>query len=206
MFEQLVAVLSSFVLNTIESWGYFGIFILMTLEGSFVPIPSEVIMPFSGYLASQGVFSIWNIALIGALGNIVGTIFTYLVARYLGLPFLYKYGKFVLVRQSDIDMAHRLFERHGILIIFISRLLPGIRGFVPIPAGIAKMRLLPFVFYVFVGSYIWSLFLAYIGYFAGENWDFLGPYFHRFDVVAFLIVLAFVGWIIYRRFLKRMIK
>lgn len=196
---EILHSLSSLIISTVDSAGYWGIFVLMALEGSFIPVPSEIILPFSGFLASEGRFSIWMIAFVGAVGNIIGTLFTYAVARYLGLPFLYKYGKYVLLTRGDIVMAQRLFTKFGVPIIFISRLLPGVRGFVPIPAGIAKMNLVPFVIYVFVGSFLWSLFLTYIGFLLGEHWEAMRPYVER-PALA-LLALAAVGllWWLWRR-------
>ena len=183
-------------ISLIEATGYLGIFVLMNIEGSFILLPSEIVMPFSGYLVSQGVFSIWLVALAGALGNIVGTLFSYGIARYLGLPFLQKYGKYILVAQDDIERAFYLFKKYGAPIIFITRLMPGIRGFVAIPAGIAKMSLVQFIIYVFVGSYLWSLFLAYIGYLAGENWESISEYVGKFS--TFFVILGavvFIWWL-----------
>jgi len=148
--------ISHTIISLIETGGYAGIAFLMALEGSFVPVPSEIILPFSGYLVAQGKLSLLTVALVGAVGNIIGTLITYFIARYAGLPFFYRYGKYVMITSHDIDSARRLFERRGVHIIFISRLIPGIRGFVPIAAGVAKMPLVPFAIYVFVGSFLYS--------------------------------------------------
>jgi membrane protein DedA with SNARE-associated domain len=196
----ILDVLTNFITGAIESGGYLGIFVLMALEGSFIPVPSEIILPFSGFLASQGHFSVWIVAFIGAVGNIVGTLFTYGIARYVGLPFLYKYGKYVLVTHHDIETAQRLFEKYGIAIIFITRLIPGIRGFLPIPAGVAKMKVLPFVVFVFIGSFLWSLFLTYVGVVIGENWETFGRYAHEVGTVLVLLMFIIVGWWLNRQF------
>jgi len=189
------------IISIIEVSGYFGIAFLMALEGSFIPVPSEIILPFSGYLVHTGRFSLFAVAFWGAVGNIIGTSFTYVVARYVGLNFLYKYGKYFLVTKKDIEDASRLFNRHGVKIIFISRLIPGIRGFIPIPAGIARMKFVPFVAYVFTGSFIYSLALTYVGVVTGENWDMLAPYFKKFNwVIVLLFVLGVVWWV--RRYIK----
>ncbi len=190
---------TSFILQVIESAGYPGILFLMALEGSFIPLPSEIILPFSGFLASEGRFSLWMIALVGAVGNIVGTLFSYTIARYLGLPFLYKYGKYVLVTREDIDRAHALFIRFGTLFIFISRLLPGIRGFIPIPAGIAKMNLIPFVTYVFLGSLFYSFALAYVGFLLGEHWNVVGPYLQRISGALLIVAAGAIAWWVWYR-------
>lgn len=194
--ESILAWLTLQIINFIETFGYLGVAVLMALEGSFVPIPSEIILPFSGYLVYIGKFSLFTVAFVGAVGNIIGTVFTYTISRYLGSEFLYKYGKYVLVTPKDINSASELFEKYGVKIIFISRLIPGIRGFVPIPAGIAKMKFAKFIIYVFTGSFIYSLFLTYIGVLAGENWSFLEPYFRKFDWVIVVVgFIAIIWWI-----------
>ena len=194
--EFVLEQLSSLIISFIDETGYVGIFVLMALEGSFIPVPSEIILPFSGYLVFEGRFSLLMVAFVGALGNIVGTLFTYSISRYVGLSFLHKYGKYVLVTRGDIDLAQRLFEKYGAPIIFVTRLIPGIRGFIAIPAGVARMKIVPFVAYVFTGSFIYSLALTYLGVIAGKNWDTLGPYFRKFDwVVVVLLVVGVVWWI-----------
>lgn len=199
--SNIVGSIGAWIISVIETSGYLGIGFLMALEGSFIPVPSEIILPFSGYLVHLGKFSLVAVAFWGAVGNIIGTTFTYFVARYIGIGFLYKYGKYFLVTKKDIGDASRLFEKHGVKIIFISRLIPGIRGFIPIPAGIAKMKFIPFVVYVFVGSFIYSLALTYVGVLAGENWDVLAPYFRRFNwIIIVLFVVGAVWWI--RRYVR----
>ena len=195
----IIEYITSFIVSVVDQMGYPGIFLLMALEGSFIPIPSEIILPFSGFLASEGRFSIWMIALVGAIGNIIGTLFTYTVARYLGLPFLYKYGKYALLTRKDIERAHWFFVRFGVPVIFISRLLPGVRGFIPIPAGIAKMNLVPFVLYVFVGSFFYSLALTYVGFLLGAHWDAVGPFLNQFaGLLLAIAVMGMVWWLWHR--------
>lgn len=200
---DIISDIAGFVVSFIEATGYVGIAVLMALEGSFIPIPSEIILPFSGYLVSQGKLSLINVALVGAVGNIIGTLFTYFIARYLGLPFFYRWGKYVMITRRDIELATRMFHRWGVAIIFVSRLLPGVRGFVPIPAGIAKMRLVPFALYVFTGSFLYSLALTYIGVLLGKNWVHLEVYFRQYNwLLVALGVSGFVWWV--RRYVKHM--
>lgn len=198
MTDGLLAAVAEFVVSVIDQSGYLGIFALMALEGSFLPIPSEIILPFSGYLVAQGRFDLWIVALMGALSNIAGTLFTYWISRTLGRAFLERWGKYVLVTKGDIDAAHRLFAKYGSPIIFFSRLLPAVRGFVPIPAGVAKMSLAPFILYVFVGSFLWSLFLTYLGVLVGENWRELKGYFLAVDWVILVLVVALGVWWVWR--------
>jgi len=199
--HTFIEILSTFIIGTIDTMGYWGVGILMALEGSFFPIPSEIILPFSGYLVYLGRFSLLTVAFVAAVGNIVGTVFTYVISRHFGLPFLYKYGKYFLITRKDINNSHELFKKHGAKFIFISRLIPGIRGFIPIPAGIAKMNFIKFIIYVFTSSFIFSLFLTYLGVVAGANWDLIGPYFRKFDwVLVVLVLLGLVWWI--RRYVR----
>lgn len=190
--------IAGFIVSFIEATGYVGIAFLMALEGSFIPIPSEIILPFAGYLVSQGKLSLVHVALVGAVGNIIGTIFTYFIARYIGLPFFYRWGKYVMITRRDIELATRLFHRWGVAIIFVSRLLPGVRGFVPIPAGIAKMRLIPFVIYVFTGSFLYSLALTYIGVLLGENWVHLEVYFRQYNWLLVALGVLGLSWWVWR--------
>jgi len=175
MIDVVVGSVTSFIITVIDTAGYPGIFLLMAIEGSFIVLPSEIILPFAGFLASEGRFSIIGIAFVGALGNIAGTLFSYSVARYVGLPFLYRFGKYVLVTRHDIDLAQRLFTKYGVAILFASRLIPGIRGFIPIPAGIAKNETYSFCCIcvcrfscLFICSYIyWFCYWRKLGY----NWS-----------------------------------
>lgn len=196
MLQALIVATTSWVIGIIEQGGYAGIFILMALEGSFLPVPSEIILTFSGYLVSQGTFSLLLVATTGALGNVTGTLITYAVGRYLGLPFLYRYGKYFLITRGDIDKAHTLFEKYGTSIIFVSRLIPGARGYIPIGAGIARMKIVPFVVTVFVGSFLYSLALTYIGVMLGERWETVGPYLQQWSgILLFALLLGLVWWV-----------
>lgn len=199
MLEAIIVAITSWVIGIIEQGGYAGIFILMTLEGSFLPVPSEIILTFSGYLVSQGKFSLLLVATMGALGNVTGTLITYAAGRYLGLPFLYRYGRYFLITRGDIDKAHTLFEKYGTRIIFVSRLMPGARGYIPIGAGIARMKIVPFVVTVFVGSFLYSLALTYIGVILGEHWEAVGPYIKQWSGLLLLALLVVALWWIWRR-------
>jgi len=196
MIEGIIAATIVGVTNIINQAGYAGIFILMALEGSFLPVPSEIILTFSGYLVSQGKFSLLLVAATGALGNVAGTLLTYAVGRYLGLPFVYRYGKYMLITRNDIDKAHQLFEKYGTTIIFVSRLMPGVRGYIPIGAGIARMKIIPFVAAVLIGSFLYSLALTYIGVLLGEHWEVVGPHLQQWSgILLFALVLGLVWWI-----------
>ncbi len=188
--------MSGFVLSTIQAGGYAGVAGLMAIESACIPLPSELIMPFAGFLASQGRFNLWALGVVGALGCVVGSIPAYYLGLYGGRPLIEKYGKWVLLSHHDLDLADRLFQKHGEPVVFFARLLPVVRTFIAFPAGVSKMNMRRFVIYTFVGSFPWCLGLAYLGMKLGENWEALGKYFHRFDAaIGALIALAIVLYV-----------
>ena len=199
MVARIIEIFSGFIVGIISTLGYPGVVLLMGIESACIPLPSEIIMPFSGYLVYTGRFSLWAVSVAGAIGCVVGSIVAYWAGMYGGRPFIEKYGRYVLISQHDLDLADRWFARRGELIVFTSRLLPVIRTFIAFPAGVAKMNLTRFVAYTFLGSLPWCLALAYAGQKLGEQWDkndTLKTWFHRFDFVIGIIgVLAAVWWV-----------
>ena len=175
----------------------------MTLESACIPIPSEVTMPFAGYLVSAGRFSLWQVALWGTVGNLAGSLLAYWLGFAGGRRLIEKYGKYILISQDDLEIADRWFKKYGTISVFFSRLLPIVRTFISFPAGIARMDLKKFVIYTVAGSIPWSLALAYLGVMAGENWDYLKVYFHKFDLVIGILFLAGIIWWVSRHFSKR---
>lgn len=201
MIAKIIAVLSSFIIATISALGYWGIVLLMAIESACIPLPSEIIMPFSGYLVSRGEMNLWWVAIAGAFGCVVGSIVAYYVGMYGGRPFIEKYGRYVLVSRHDLDLADRWFAKYGEAIVFISRLLPAVRTFIAFPAGVARMNMTRFIIYTFAGSLPWCLGLAYVGQKLGEQWDKderLKTWFHRFDFVIGIVGVIFVAWWIWR--------
>ncbi len=198
MVEKIITLLAGFIIGTISRLGYGGIVLLMAIESACIPLPSEIIMPFSGYLVSTGEMNLWLVGLAGAVGCVIGSLVAYYAGAWGGRPLVEKYGKYVLISHHDLDLADRWFQRHGDITIFIGRLLPVIRTFIALPAGIARMDLWRFNLYTFVGSFIWSLGLAWIGMKLGEHWNTLGVYFHRFDAAIGVILLAGVIWYVRR--------
>jgi len=203
MIEKIITLLAGFIIGTISRLGYGGIVLLMAIESACIPLPSEIIMPFSGYLVSTGEMNLWLVGLAGAIGCVLGSIVAYYAGAWGGRPFIEKYGKYILISHHDLDLADRWFRRHGDITIFVGRLLPVIRTFIAFPAGVAHMNLWRFNLYTFVGSYIWSLGLAWIGMKLGEHWNTLGVYFHRFDAAIGVILLIAVVWYV-RRHLQHM--
>ncbi|HBF12866.1 MAG TPA: alkaline phosphatase [Deltaproteobacteria bacterium] len=194
MIEKIISVLATFIIAVISGMGYWGIFLSMAIESACIPLPSEIIMPFSGYLVSIGQFTLHGVAFAGALGCVFGSIVAYYAGLWLGRDFLMKYGKYILVSPRDIQWADCWFLKYGGWAIFFSRLLPVIRTFISFPAGVVRMKMVPFVVYTFIGSYPWCYGLAWVGKKMGDNWNTLGPYFHKFDFVIGILLLIGVGF------------
>jgi membrane protein DedA with SNARE-associated domain len=205
MLEKLIILLASWIIGIISTLGYGGIVLLMGIESACIPLPSEIIMPFSGYLVFKGELTLWGVALAGAVGCVVGSIPAYYLGAYGGRLLVEKYGKWVLISHHDLHLADRAFEKYGEIIIFIGRLLPAVRTFIAFPAGISRMNMPRFIAYTFVGSLIWCWLLAYAGMKMGENWVSLKVYFHEFHTVLIVIAVVFVAWYIKRhiRLLRR---
>jgi membrane protein DedA with SNARE-associated domain len=201
MIEHILGLLSVFIIGTITAMGYSGVALLMAIESACIPLPSEVILPFSGYLVAIGTFNIWIVALMGAIGCVLGSIVAYYAGAWGGRAWIEKYGKYVLIAHHDLDMADRWFSKHGDITVFAARLLPVIRTFIAFPAGVARMRMSTFIVYTFIGSYIWSLVLTWVGMKLGQNWESLKVYFHKFDLVIAIVLIAGAVWYV-RRHLK----
>ncbi len=205
MIADLIEILSRFIIDTISSLGYWGIVWLMAIESACVPLPSEIIMPFSGYLVLSGRFNLCIAGLMGALGCVLGSAAAYVAGRLGGRPWIEKYGRYVLISHHDVELADQWFNRYGELAIFFSRLLPVVRTFISLPAGIARMPFWRFILYTFLGSLPWCVGLAYLGLELGNNWSSLRYYFHKFDLVIGAIGVLGVIWYVRRhlRHLKR---
>jgi membrane protein DedA with SNARE-associated domain len=201
MIAKIITILSALIIATISTLGYSGIVLLMAIESACIPLPSEIIMPFSGYLVSTGELNLWGVAVAGAVGCVLGSLIAYWVGMYGGRPFIEKYGRYILLSRHDLDIADRWFAKHGEIIVFVSRLLPAIRTFIAFPAGVARMNLPRFVIYTFAGSLPWCLALAYVGQKLGEQWDkndTLKTWFHRFDFLIGIAGALFIIWWVWR--------
>jgi len=201
MIAKIITILSGFIVATISTLGYSGIVLLMAIESACIPLPSEIIMPFSGYLVSTGEMNLWGVAVAGAVGCVLGSLVAYWVGMFGGRPFIEKYGRYILLSRHDLDIADRWFAKHGEIIVFVSRLLPAIRTFIAFPAGVARMNLPRFVIYTFAGSLPWCLGLAYVGQKLGEQWDkddTLKTWFHRFDFLIGIAGALFIIWWVWR--------
>lgn len=196
----MVELLAHYIISLIEATNYIGIFILMFLESALIPIPSEITMPFGGFLAAQGKLNFWGVVIAGTIANLAGSLLAYYVGYVLEetilIGLIKKYGKLLLITVDDYNKAYKWFTKYGDKIIFISRLLPAVRTVISLPAGVFKMNMKKFVVYTTVGCFIWSVFLTYIGYALGENWNSLEIYFRQFQIIiAVLFVLTVVFYI-----------
>src|SRR5580698_5830627 len=193
MIDQVISALASWIV---------GVVLLMAIESACIPLPSEVIMPFAGYLVSIGKFSLIGAATAGALGCNVGSTVAYYVAAIGGRPVLDRWGKYVLINSAELERTDRFFARYGSATVFFGRLLPVVRTFIAFPAGLARMPILKFQIYTFVGSWPWCFALAYIGYLLGARWDSV-PSFrkrcHEFDAVVAAALVAGFAWFIWSR-------
>ncbi|RSU50915.1 DedA family protein [Sphingomonas sp. S-NIH.Pt15_0812] len=203
--SNLVATLAGWIVAAIAATGYFGIIGLMALESACIPLPSEIIMPFSGYLVSTGRLDLWLVAIAGAVGCNLGSALAYEAGLHGGRPMVERYGRWLLLTSEDLDRSERFFERFGGAAVLIGRMLPGIRSFIALPAGIAQMPLLRFHLYTFIGSLPWCLGLAYAGQVLGSRWKTdprLSGLFHKIDLVLLGAIVLAAIWFVWRR-LKR---
>ncbi len=185
------------LLQFMEDFGYTAMFLIMVLENANVPIPSEIVLGFSGYLVSQSVFSFWPAVIVGTLAGVAGSILSYWLGMYGGRPFLRRYGKYFFFSETKFHAAETLFLRYGGIAVFTGRLLPGIRTFISFPAGVARYPMGKFIFYTALGTVPWTVLLIWLGNLLGAHWEDIIAYNHDFTLAigaAFLMGLAVFGW------------
>jgi len=200
MIVAIFAKIADFIIGTISASGYSGIAILMAVESACIPLPSEIIMPFAGFLTLSGkLYFLW-VVLAGAAGNLVGSIIAYFIGVFGGRPFIEKYGKHVLLGKDELDRSEKFFNRYGGISVFFARILPIMRTFISLPAGISRMPFLKFCAYTFIGSFFWSGLLAYIGVFLGENWKGIEVYFRKLDWLVAGLLIIVIFYFVYKKF------
>ena len=207
MLETIIAAIASFIVATISASGYAGVALLMAIESACIPLPSEIIMPFSGYLVFTGRFDLVAVATAGAIGCNLGSTVAYAIGYYGGRPLVENWGAYVMVSRRDLALVDRFFDRFGGITVFVSRLLPVVRTFIALPAGIARMPQLKFQVYTFLGSWPWCFALAYIGAKLGERWESdptLREIFHRFDVVIVAVIALAIIWYVWHHWTHRL--
>jgi membrane protein DedA with SNARE-associated domain len=204
MTEKVLGILFIFIKSVIAATSYGGIAFLMAIESACIPLPSELIMPFAGYLVYEGTLNLFWVATAGAIGCNLGSLVAYEIGHYGGRPLVERYGRWILLSRHELDWADRFFSRWGNLAVFFGRLLPVVRTFIALPAGIARMPRAKFHIYTFLGSWPWCLALAYFGMKLGENWRSLGKYFHQFDFVIGGLLLVGIVWFVWSHWQNRL--
>lgn len=200
--SAILAVLAAWIVSVISATGYLGIALLMAIESACLPLPSEVIMPFAGYLVSKGELNLWAVATAGAMGCNIGSVIAYELGKRGGRAFVAKYGRYVLVDVGDLDRAEGFFRRYGGLAVLVCRLLPVVRSFIALPAGIARMPLARFHIYTFLGSWPWCFALAWVGMKLGHAWDTdprIKAVMHKADAVIVVAGVAAIVWFVWHR-------
>ena len=195
---SIVEFISNTSINIISSLGYWGVFLAMTLESACIPIPSEATMPFAGFVVSEGKLTLLGITIVGALGNLVGSLISYYVGLKGGRPLLEKYGRYILISHNELERADKWFEKYGHEAVFIGRFLPGVRTFISLPAGIAEMDIKRFIIYTLAGSLPWAFALGYIGVKLGPHWDTIKSYFHIMDIIVVIGIIVGIIYIVYQ--------
>jgi membrane protein DedA with SNARE-associated domain len=206
MLDQVISALAAWIVGVISAAGYFGVLVLMAIESACIPLPSEIIMPFAGYLVSIGQLSLLGVATAGALGCNVGSTVAYLIAAKGGRKAFEHWGSYVLVSSAELERAERFFARYGAITVFTGRLLPVVRTFIAFPAGLARMPMMKFQIYTFLGSWPWCFGLAYIGALLGARWNSDPTFrrlFHEFDTLVVVFLIALFAWFVWARWRER---
>jgi membrane protein DedA with SNARE-associated domain len=206
MTEKILAILAHFIITVISSTGYLGIALLMGIESACIPLPSEIIMPFSGYLVYSGRFQLVWVATAGAIGCNLGSAIAYWIGAHGGRPLVERFGRYVLLSRHDLDRTTNFFSKYGSITVFLARLLPVVRTFIALPAGIAKMPLLRFHIYTFLGSWPWCFALAYVGMRLGRSWETdprFKAIFHRFHLGVEAALLVAIVWFVWSHWKQR---
>ncbi len=199
----LTEFIAAYATHLIGKAGYLSVFILMTMESMVFPVPSEAVMPFAGFLIEQKTFTFWQVIVVSTLGSIAGSLISYYVGYFGGMPFVRRFGKYALLDVRELEATEKFFHRRGELTIFICRFIPVVRHLISIPAGTGKMNIVRFSIFTVIGAGLWNAFLAYIGFVLKSNWDEVMKYSHIIDIVVVLFLLAIVGLYVYRHVKRR---
>jgi len=189
--------LAQTLVDLIFDWGYIGIFIMMAIESSFIPFPSEIVLIPAGYLASKGDMSVGAIMGSALAGSLIGAFINYYLALTLGRKILTRYGKYFFIKESALEKMDDFFAKHGHISTFTGRLIPGIRQLISIPAGLAKMNIVEFSLYTTLGAGIWAFVLTMLGYFIGENQQLIDTYLRQITIIVLVVLVLLISWYIY---------
>ena len=193
--DQLAFISTHFIGN----YGYFAVVVLMALESVNIPIPSEIIMPFAGFLVTKGDLNLFWVVIAGVFGNWLGSALSYYLGAYGGRPLVDKYGKYIRMKHHHLDMAENWFNKYGEFSVFFGRMLPIVRTFISFPAGLARMNFTKFSIYTILGAFPFCYLLAWLGFKMGENWEDLRKYFHYADYVVIVGIVVLIGYYLIRR-------
>ncbi|OGZ26616.1 MAG: alkaline phosphatase [Candidatus Nealsonbacteria bacterium RIFCSPLOWO2_12_FULL_39_31] len=203
MFTLIIDILADVVVRTIDFLGYPGVFFLMLVESCGIPMPSEIIMPFSGFLVAEGKMNFWAVSFVGAFANLAGSLIAYWIGLKGGRALIEKYGKYVLISKRDLDLADRWFMRFGNWTVFFGRLLPVVRTYISFPAGVAKMEMKRFSLYTFAGALLWSILFTWLGVKMGDNWGQIREKLHNFDLAIVVLIVIGITWYVWRHIKHR---
>ena len=201
--SEILAAIGSFVLSTISLLGYAGIFFLMMLESMVVPVPSELVMPFAGFLVAQGNFNFILVIVASTLGSITGSLIFYYIGKTGGHTLVEKYGKYVLVDMEDIKKTEEWFNKRGELTIFIARLIPVVRHLISLIAGIGKMNVKKFTLYTILGATLWNGILTYLGFILGQHWNEVSQYVEELDIIVVILLIVGCLYFAYRHITRK---
>lgn len=191
--------ISQAFLSFIDSWGYFAVAVLMAMENACIPVPSELILGFAGYLVSAERMTFTGAMIAGMVGGMAGSIFAYVVGATGGRKFVDKYGKYFFIKKSHVDFAQKWFDKYGVRAVFFSRMLPVVRTFISLPAGFARVNFKQFLFYTFAGSLPWTALILYAGVLLGDNWEYLLEVGHKFSAAFIVVSIAVIVWLYFRK-------
>ncbi|MDD2463131.1 MAG: DedA family protein [Desulfobulbus sp.] len=201
---MLTELISHTAVRILDATAYAGAFLLMALESMIAPVPSEAVMPFVGFLVTDGKWNLWLALLSTSLGSLTGSLLSYWMGYYGGKPLVLKVGKYLLLNRHDLELTERYFsKRQGVLTVFLARFVPVIRHFISIPAGMGKMRLLPFIAVTLIGATLWNGFLLILGMRLREHWTVVQKYSHQVDIGIVVLVLIGLGWFVRSRLSAR---
>ena len=195
--------IATYATYLIQTTGYAGVFILMTMESMVFPVPSEAVMPFAGFLIVEKTFTWWQVVGFSTLGSIVGSLLSYYAGYYGGMPLVNKFGKYLLLDVEELHVAESFFKKRGDITIFICRFIPVVRHLISIPAGIGKMNIVKFSVFTLIGAALWNSFLTYSGYILKNNWEKVMKYSHFIDIAVVVFLVALVGLYIFRHLKKK---
>lgn len=203
---EILEYIGKLAIMIISSLGYFGVFVLMALESMIAPVPSELVMPFAGFLVAAGDMNFAMVILFSSLGSIFGSLLSYYVGRFGGNKLVLKFGRFLLLDEEDLMKTEKWFSKKGEMTVFISRFIPVVRHLISIPAGVGKMDIRKFSLYTIVGATLWNTFLAYLGYLLGKNWGVVRQYSEYISIPVAVIILLLGGYFVYRHINHKLVK